>query len=149
MFNLPTNLVRALRKDLKAAGIPYRDELNRVLDVHALRHTTATHMAKAGVAPRTAQAIMRHSNIDLTMKVYTDPRLLDERTAVNALPRMRLDGQPDAERQSATGTRRPCRNAQRCACGQTSSRRWLGVGLGVQLGGTAYIGGYTPVIGWQ
>jgi integrase len=56
------------------------------VDVHALRHTFGTHLNKAGVAPRTAQAAMRHSSLELTMNVYTDPRLLDVGAAVDALP---------------------------------------------------------------
>ena len=41
---------------------------------------------KGGVSPRTAQAAMRHSNIDLTMNVYTDPKLLDVQGALDSLP---------------------------------------------------------------
>ncbi len=41
------------------------------------RRTGGTLLSKRGVAPRTAQAAMRHSTIDLTMNVYTDPKLLD------------------------------------------------------------------------
>ena len=47
------------------------------IDVLALRHTFGTLQSQNGVAPRTAQAAMRHSSIDLTMNVYTNPRLLD------------------------------------------------------------------------
>lgn len=104
VFKVPRNLVRILRKDLKAAGIPVRDELGRVIDVHALRHATATYMAKAGVAPRTAQAMMRHSNIGLTMKNYTDVRLLDERSAVDAMPKLDLNNPFEQNQQRATGT---------------------------------------------
>ncbi|MCE9590023.1 MAG: tyrosine-type recombinase/integrase [Planctomycetes bacterium] len=56
------------------------------MDIHALRQTFGTHLAKAGVSPRTAMAAMRHSTIDLTMSVYTDPALLDVAGAVEALP---------------------------------------------------------------
>ena len=38
---------------------------------HPMRHTFGTHLSKGGVAPRVAQAAMRHSSIDLTMNVYT------------------------------------------------------------------------------
>lgn len=73
LFNVPTGLIRILDRDLAAAGIPKRDDRGRTVDVHALRHTFGTHLSKGGVAPRTAQAAMRHSKIDLTMNVYTDP----------------------------------------------------------------------------
>ena len=40
------------------------------------------HLSKNGVAPRTARAAMRHSSLNLTMNVYTDPGLLDVTGAV-------------------------------------------------------------------
>jgi integrase len=58
------------------------------VDNHALRHTFGTHLSRAGVPPRTAQAAMRHSSIDLTMNIYTDPTLLDVAGAVEALPEL-------------------------------------------------------------
>ncbi|MCA9202653.1 MAG: site-specific integrase [Planctomycetales bacterium] len=85
LFNVPSGLLRILDRDLKLAGIPKRDERGRTVDIHALRHTFGTHLSKAGVAPRTAQAAMRHSTIDLTMNVYTDPRLLDVHGALDSL----------------------------------------------------------------
>ena len=42
------------------------------------------------MSPRTAQAAMRHSRIDLTMNVYTDPKLLDVAGALDALPELPL-----------------------------------------------------------
>ena len=40
------------------------------------------------MAPRTAQAALRHSSLDLTMNVYTDPALLDVAGALGALPEL-------------------------------------------------------------
>jgi len=40
--------------------------------------------------PGVAQGAMRHSSIDLTMNVYTDPRLLDVSGAMEALPGLAL-----------------------------------------------------------
>ena len=51
-----------------------------------MRHTFGTHLSKSGVAPRTAQAAMRHSSLDLTMNVYTDPTLLDVAGVLAARP---------------------------------------------------------------
>ena len=73
-------------RDLAAAGIDKHDDRGRSLDVHALRHTFGTHLSKAGVPPRVAQAAMRHSSLHLTMNIYTDPTLLDVAGAINALP---------------------------------------------------------------
>lgn len=91
LFRVPNELVKIMNRDLKRAGIAKRDDFGRVLDVHALRHTFGTLLSKGGVAPRTAQAAMRHSDIGLTMNVYTDPRLLDVRGALNALPALSLE----------------------------------------------------------
>ena len=62
-------------------------------------------LSQNGVTPRTAQAAMRHSKIDLTMNVYTDPRLLDVAGAMNALPSFPLNSSPrTSEAVAATGT---------------------------------------------
>jgi integrase len=77
---------RTVRKDFEAAGIQGTDEEGRVVDFHALRQTFITALAARGVHPRVAQALARHSSIELTLKVYTDLRLLDLRGAVEGLP---------------------------------------------------------------
>jgi integrase len=117
VFNVPSALVKILDRDLVLAGIARRvkvdgkwridksDERGRTIDVHALRHTFGTLLSKGGVAPRTAQAAMRHSDIKLTMNVYTDPKLLDVAGALDALPALPLDSE-HVERDvvRATGT---------------------------------------------
>ena len=45
-----------------------------------------TWLSKTGAAPRTAQALARHTSIDLTMRTYTDPMLLDKTGAIERLP---------------------------------------------------------------
>jgi integrase len=94
VFAVSPSLNTLLKRDLKWAGIPYKDELGRTVDVHALRHTTASHLARGGVSPKVAQGFMRHADIRLTMETYTDPRLLDEAEALRALPELPLDGKP-------------------------------------------------------
>lgn len=103
LFDVPTGLVRILDRDLAAAGIPKRDDRGFTVDVHALRHTFATHLVAAGVAPRIAQAALRHSSLELTMQLYTDPRLLDVAGALAALPALPTAGST-AEAARATGT---------------------------------------------
>jgi len=103
LFYVPSGLIRILNRDLKTAGIPKKDERGRTVDVHALRHTFGTHLSKGGVAPRTAQAAMRHSDIRLTMNTYTDPKLLDVHGAMEALPDLPLIP-TSSEAQQATGT---------------------------------------------
>jgi len=70
---------------LEGAHDRQRPERARTVDLHALHHTFGTHLSKNGVPPRTAQAAMRHSSLDLTMNVYTDPSLLDVAGALDAL----------------------------------------------------------------
>ena len=78
--------IRTFDADCRAAGIAKVDARGRVVDIHALRTTFATHLAVAGVHPRITQAAMRHSRMELTNTYYTDPALLDVAGAVNALP---------------------------------------------------------------
>lgn len=76
----------AFKSDLKRAGITYADPQNRKADFHALRYTFATNLSKAGVLPREAMELMRHSDMRLTMKTYTDAGLLCTGEAVSKLP---------------------------------------------------------------
>ncbi len=66
-----------LRLDLAAAGIPYRDGAGCVADFHALRHSYITLLERSGASPKLAQELARHSDIRLTMNVYTHARLHD------------------------------------------------------------------------
>jgi integrase len=105
LFNVPVKLYAILNRDLKAAGIPKRDDRGRSLDVHALRTTFGTLLSKGGVSLRTAQEAMRHSDPSLTANVYADPRLLDVHAAVEALPALPLVRFGEvAETAAATGT---------------------------------------------
>ncbi len=104
LFTVPTGLVRILDRDLIAAGIPKRDERGRTIDGHALRHSFRTLLSKGGVAPRTAQQAMRHSDIQLTKKTYTDPKLLDVQGALDSLPSLPLTDSPIAKHQAAKAT---------------------------------------------
>ncbi len=80
------NAAEMLRMDLEAAGIPYRDEAGCVADFHALRHSYITLLERSGASPKLAQELARHSDIRLTMKVYTHARLCDKAGAVESLP---------------------------------------------------------------
>ena len=54
--------------------------------MRGLGRSGESHLSKAGVAPRVAMATMRHSSLDLTKNIYTDPVLLSIGAAVEALP---------------------------------------------------------------
>ena len=86
LFNIGRNLLRSFNLDLAAAGIAKRDAQGRTVDVHSLRHTFATLLARNGVSPAVAQKLMRHSDIRLTMNTYTQLDLADTAGAVAALP---------------------------------------------------------------
>jgi hypothetical protein len=66
------------------------------------RADCGTLLSTSGVAPRVARAAMRHSDLRLTMNVYTVPRLLDVHGALNSLPS--LNGSIEPESKRATGT---------------------------------------------
>ena len=53
--------------------------------------------ARAGVHPRNAQALARHSTIDLTMNVYTHVDMEDLATDVESLPPVLGETQKKAE----------------------------------------------------
>jgi len=74
------------RKDLEAAGIPYRDEIGRQVDLHALRKSFNTLVIASGASLRVAQELMRHSDPKLTAGTYTDAGHLPISEAVRALP---------------------------------------------------------------
>jgi len=77
-----------------------------VLDFHGLRHTFITNLALAGVHPKEAQVLARHSTIGLTMDLYTHLHLVDVAGALDKLPRppdSRSDA-PVAMPLQATGT---------------------------------------------
>jgi hypothetical protein len=84
------------------------DGRGRTLDRHALRVTFVSWMSRAGVSPRTAQVLARHTDIRLTMKTYTDPALLDARAAIESLPEIPTSpDEPDEVRATGTDDIRP------------------------------------------
>src|SRR5208283_1638064 len=68
--------IERFKRDLKKAGISYRDGTEHFADFHSLRKTFGTNLANAGVPSRVAMALMRHSDRRLTDKIYTDENLL-------------------------------------------------------------------------
>jgi integrase len=92
---LPT--MDTFRADLKAAGIEFVDAQGRRADFHALRHTLATNLMLAGTSPRIAMEIMRHSDIKLTTKTYTDAGLLPVADNVINLPSFKKSSAPDSQ----------------------------------------------------
>jgi integrase len=79
VFHIPRHdeLLKAFKKDLAFAKIPYRDDLGRVCDFHSLRKSLGTQLRRAKVDPGISRIYMRHSDIRLTMEVYNDDQLHD------------------------------------------------------------------------
>ena len=75
-----------LKRDLKAAKIPYADADGKVFDFHALRGQFATMLCRAEVSLKKAQSLMRHSTPTLTANIYTKLTTTDLTEAVGRLP---------------------------------------------------------------
>ena len=63
-----------------------RDPDGRSIDVHSLRRTFGTMLARAGVPLTTTQRLMRHSTPVLTAQLYIDVEPIDMALAVDRLP---------------------------------------------------------------
>ena len=83
----PARAAAMLRIDLIDAVIPYETE-EGFADFHALRHSYISLLGQSGIAPKLAQELARHSDIRLTMNVYTHTALYDRAAAVDSLPRL-------------------------------------------------------------
>lgn len=103
-----------LKRDLKAAKIPYADAEGSVFDFHALRGQFATMLARADVSLKKAQALMRHSTPTLTANIYTKLTILELAEAVDRL------NVPSSRERTSDGIRRR-QEVQRSAC-QASHR---------------------------
>jgi len=86
VFNGRVPRMKTFRRDLARAGIVYQDAAGRRVDFHSLRMVFATWLAVGGVHPRVAMELMRHSDLKLTMKIYTDASQLPLVAGVERLP---------------------------------------------------------------
>lgn len=106
LFDLPEQITRVFDRDLVHAGlatvdkegkIEKKDVHGRTLDVHCLRHTFITMLAKSGVSLQVAQKAARHSDPSLTSNIYTHIQLADVSDAINTLPALPAQvGEKDA-----------------------------------------------------
>lgn len=74
------------KKRKRSSFLQSLDEQGRCVDFHALRKTFITNLSLSGASPKTAQTLARHSDINLTMNIYTMLGLGDQASAVEALP---------------------------------------------------------------
>lgn len=83
---LTRNMMRIFDRVLERAAIPRCDGDGAKLDIHALRHTYASRLCRAGVGLVHAQNILGHSDPRLTAAIYTHLDVDDLRKAVLSLP---------------------------------------------------------------
>ena len=100
----PTTVTNSTRqKDFARAGIELVDAEGRNADLHSLRGTLGTMLARQGVAPQVAMRLMRHSDYSTTLKHYTMLQIADSRGALEELGAIRSTG-PSDQAERATGT---------------------------------------------
>ncbi len=71
-------LTKPFRKVLQCAGLP-------TMRFHDLRHSCATLLAVANVPPKTAMEILGHTDLSMTLKVYTSVLEKSKRDALDNL----------------------------------------------------------------
>jgi len=79
------NVTRMLRRLLEAAEIDRLDAQGRKIDVHALRHSFASRLARNGVPITFAQRLLGHSTVEMTARIYTHLGEDQMRDAINRI----------------------------------------------------------------
>ncbi|MFE1232172.1 tyrosine-type recombinase/integrase [Streptomyces sp. NPDC058745] len=87
----PRNVHRSFVRVSEAAGL-------RLIRLHDARHGCATLLTAAGVAPRVVMEILGHSQISLTMDVYTHVVQDTQREAISHMDRLLKRKQPRPDR---------------------------------------------------
>jgi integrase len=81
---------RMLWRDLKDAGIPVQykghDGITRYRDFHALRHRLASELPKAGAGMKSAQSLLDHTDVRLTMNVYAHSDITTQASDLDLVP---------------------------------------------------------------
>ena len=94
------NFSRQINANKRETWIEIDPERGQVC-FHSLRHSFGTMLAASGVHPKTAQTLMRHSDINLTMSRYTHTLRSQEATAIESLPDLNCEAHKSKK---ATGT---------------------------------------------
>jgi len=89
-----------LKDRLESDFLCYCNHDDLYADFHSLRHLFITNLERAGVTPKMAQTLARHSDIRLTLGVYTHVELHDQTAAIESLPGLG-DEQDDNEADAA------------------------------------------------
>lgn len=100
--SLSDHVVQAMKQDLAAAGIAYRDEDGKYFDLHSCRYTFVTRLGKSGLDVDTVRKLARHSSIAVTQR-YMDTEEREKRAGIENLPDYALPSAESAAR-TKTGT---------------------------------------------
>jgi len=90
--------------------LKYQDDSGLFADFHSNRHLFITSLERAGLSPKMAQTLARHSDVRLTLGVYTHVGLHDQTAAIAALPPPPCGGgtpRTEVAELRATGTEGP------------------------------------------
>jgi integrase len=71
--------------------LAYKNHAGLCADFHSFRRLFITNLERAGIRPRMAQTLARHSDLRLTLGLYTHVELHDQTAAIESLP-----GPPEA-----------------------------------------------------
>ena len=66
--------------------LAYQNHAGLFADFHSCRHLFITSLERAGIRPKVAQTLARHSDVRLTLGVYTHVDLPDQTAAISVLP---------------------------------------------------------------
>ena len=66
--------------------LAYENQNGLFADFHSCRHLFITSLERAGISPKMAQTLAKHSDIRLTMNVYSPTELAEQTAAIAALP---------------------------------------------------------------
>jgi len=90
----------------KSDYLAYQSEDGLFADFHSNRHLFITSLEQAGLSPKMAQTVARHSDVRLTLGIYTHIGLHDQTSAIESLPAPPSFGENGSEAATlrATGT---------------------------------------------
>ena len=74
------------RAGIETQTLDAKGKVIEFVGLHSTRHTFCTHMIQAGQSPKTAQELMGHLTLDMTMRVYSKVFPENKRAAVASLP---------------------------------------------------------------
>ena len=86
------NIVQAYNKleNIKAESEKRQPLFLPHISAHTFRHTACTRMAEAGIQPKTLQYILGHSDMSITMNVYTHAQYDNVKKEVESIEQLKV-----------------------------------------------------------